>query len=104
MTSPETTSTNPLDARMTPAQIARRKFKATLPRKIHNRRLSAMEALGETFTLLDRFRGMVTEQKQDPDVTLHAALAYCQPEADPAMLGPRSSCRGRRELGNSVTA
>lgn len=99
MTSPETTSTNPLDARMTPAQIARRKFKATLPRKIHNRRLSAMEALGETFTLLDRFRGMVTEQKQDPDVTLHAALAYCQPEADPAMLGATVILPGTAGIG-----
>lgn len=79
--------TNPLDSMMTPAQVARRKFKSTLPRKIENRRLSALEAIGKTATLLDSFRGVVAEHGQNPDVTLHAALAYCLPESDPAMLG-----------------
>ena len=41
-----------------------------------------MEALGETLTLFDRFRGVVSEHGQDPDKTLHAALAFCLPDAD----------------------
>lgn len=79
-------STNPMDERMTSAQVARRKFKSTLPRKVQNRRLSAMEALGETFTLFDRFRNMVREQGQNPDKMLRAGLAYCLPESDLSML------------------
>lgn len=90
---------NPLDGMMTSAQIARRKFKSSLPRKIENRRLSAMEALGETFTLFDRFRTMVAEEGQNPDVTLHAALAYCQPEADPAMLATTLLLPGPAKVG-----
>lgn len=79
---------NRLDSMMTPAQVARRKFKSSLPRKVENRRLSAMEALGETFKLLDRFRTMVVEETRIPEAvnTVHAALAYCLPEADPATL------------------
>lgn len=91
--------TNPLDSMMTRAQVARRKFKSTLPRKIENRRLSPLEALGETFTLFDRFRGMVGEQGPDPDVTLHAALAYCLPESDPAMLGDTLLIPGHSNVG-----
>ena len=72
---------NPLDSTMTPAQVARRKFKSSLPRKIENRRLSAMEALGETFTLVEKFRGMIAEEGVNPDKTLHVALAYSLPEA-----------------------
>jgi hypothetical protein len=80
-TIPEVKTVNPLDAKMTPAQIARRKFKSGLPRKIPNRVLSPMEALGETFTLLDRFRGLVVYEKGDPAAatTVYAALAYSLP-------------------------
>ena len=63
---------NPLDDRMTSAQIARRRFKASLPRKIQDRELSVHGALGETFTLLDTFRSL----SPDPDKTIMAALAY----------------------------
>jgi hypothetical protein len=79
---------NPLDSMMTPAQVARRKFKSTLPRKIENRRLSAEAALGELFMLLDRFRGFVTDELHHPEAvkTVCAALAYCLPESKPAML------------------
>jgi hypothetical protein len=79
---------NPLDSTMTPAQVARRKFKSSLPRKLENRRLSAEAALGETFTLLDRFRGLVTEEMRTLEAvkTIYAALAYCLPESEPAML------------------
>ena len=90
---------NPLDNLMTPAQIARRKFKSSLPRKIENRRLSAMEALGETFTLVDRFRGMMAEQNVDPDKTLHAALAYSLPESDPGTLAATLLLPGPSGLG-----
>lgn len=76
------------DSKMTPAQIARRKFKSSLPRKTENRRLSAEAALGETFTLLDRFRSIVTAEMRDPEAvkTVYAALAFCLPETKPAML------------------
>lgn len=78
---------NRLDELMTPAQIARRKFKSSLPRKTQERRLSAMEALGEVFTLLDRFRTILAEQNgPDPNQTIYAALAFYLPETDPAML------------------
>jgi hypothetical protein len=76
---------NRLDSMMTPAQVARRKFKSSLPRKIENRRLSPMEALGETFRLFDRFRGMVEEEGVDPNTT-QAALVYCLPESKPEVL------------------
>ncbi len=76
------------DSMMTPAQVARRKFKSSLPRKIENRRLSAEAALGEAFTLLDRFRGIIVEELRVPEAvkTLYAALVYCLPESKPAML------------------
>ncbi len=66
------------DSLMTPAQIARRKFKSALPRKPQNRIVSAMQALGETFTLLDQFRDMVQAEKPRGDAakTVYAALAY----------------------------
>src|SRR5690348_8862709 len=72
------------DTMMTPAQIARRKFKSMLPRKIENRVLSPMQALGETFTLLDKFRGMVRAEKRQMDAakTVYAALAYTLPSAN----------------------
>jgi hypothetical protein len=88
------------DSMMTPAQIARRKFKSMLPRKIENRTLSPMQALGETFTLLDKFRDMVQAEKprMDPAKTVYAALAYTLPNAvklaltlpvpDPGKIGP----------------
>jgi hypothetical protein len=81
-------SENPLDKMMTPAQIARRKFKSSLPRKIENRRLSAQAALGELFTLLDRFRSMIETEMHSAEAgeTLMAALVYCLPESKPAML------------------
>jgi hypothetical protein len=72
-------STNPLDATMTKAQVVRRKFKSSLPRKVENRRLSAMEALARTFDLFDRLRDMMAEaglKKGD----VKAGLVYCQPE------------------------
>lgn len=42
-----------------------------------------MQALGETFTLLDQFRGMVRAEKQKMDAakTVYAALAYTLPNA-----------------------
>ena len=105
MAGPETMkSINPLDARMTPAQIARRKFKATLPRKPQNRRPSAMEALGTLFTLLDQFAGFIGEQGQDPDKTLHAALAYHLPETDPGSVAEIVMLPNRSELGNFCDA
>jgi hypothetical protein len=74
------------DTMMTPAQIARRKFKSSLPRKPQDRRLSAMEALGEVFTLFVRLRDLVSEEGLDPD-TVHAGLAYYLPASDPALVG-----------------
>jgi hypothetical protein len=72
------------DSMMTSAQIARRKFKSSLPRKIENRRLSAMEALGETFRLFDHFRDAVANEGVDPS-TAQAGLVYCLPESNPGV-------------------
>jgi len=77
---------NPLDAMMTPAQIARRKFKAGLPRKPQDRPVSPMEALAQLFTFVDQFRTEVVKQGGDPDTAVHAALAYHQPQLDRATL------------------
>jgi hypothetical protein len=76
------------DIKMTPAQVARRKFKSSLPRKLENRRLSPEAALGELFTLLDRFRGFVVGETGNPEAvkTIYAGLAFCLPESQPAML------------------
>lgn len=73
---------NPMDGKMTPAQVARRKFKSTLPRKPQTRVLSPMQALGETFTLLDQFRDLVFAETQRADVarSLYAALVYTIPD------------------------
>jgi hypothetical protein len=84
---------------MTPAQIARRKFKSSLPRKPQNRRPSVMEALGSLFTLLDQFAGCIAEQGQDPDQTLHAALAYHLPETDPGRVAKIATLPERSGLG-----
>ena len=80
----EEKAVNLLDSTMTRGQVARRNFKSSLPRKVSTRTPSPMEALGETFTLLDRFRGMAAEQGAGPE-TLYAALAYCLPEASPEL-------------------
>ena len=79
---------NPMDAKMTPAQVARRKFKSTLPRKPEHRSLSPMQALGETFTLLDRFRSFVAEEMQDLEAAkmVYAALVFCLPKSKPETL------------------
>ena len=83
MTAPETAKYNRLDDKMTAAQIARRKFKSALPRKSQSRILAPMQALGETFTLLDQFRGMIRAEKPKIDVakTVYAALAYALPDS-----------------------
>jgi hypothetical protein len=90
---------NRLDNMMTPGQVARRKFKSSLPRKVSNRTPSPMEALGETFTLLDRFRTMVAEEGADPDRTLYAALAYYLPEASPETLAFTAFLPGPSKAG-----
>jgi hypothetical protein len=70
-----------MDARMTPAQVARRKFKSTLPRKFEGRTVFAMQALGEMFTLLDQFRSCAREAAQNMDAAkaIYAAVAYSLP-------------------------
>jgi hypothetical protein len=70
---------NPLDAAMSKAQVVRRKFKSSLPRKIEDRRLSAMAAMARTMELLDRFRNIMREEGLAAD-DVQAALIFCQPE------------------------
>lgn len=79
-------SNNRLDKLMTPAQVARRKFKSGLPRKIESRELSSLEALARTMELLDRFRnemeylkaqGLKGVSKDD----VQAALVFFQPRS-----------------------
>lgn len=72
-------SANPLDATMTRTQVVRRKFKSSLPRKIENRVLSKMEALGRTFELFDRLRNEMDAAGLDKNDS-KAGLVYCQPE------------------------
>lgn len=72
-------SANPLDATMTRTQVVRRKFKSSLPRKIENRVLSQMEALGKTFELFERLRNEMAAAGLDRD-DAQAGLIYCQPE------------------------
>jgi hypothetical protein len=78
-----TRATNPLDEKMTAAQLARRDFKSSLPRKILNLRLSPMAALGQTFILLDRFRALAEHYGADPELIhaelIHAELIYFTP-------------------------
>jgi hypothetical protein len=88
------------DSMMTPAQIARRKFKSALPRKAQNRTLVPLQAIGEAFTLLAQFCEMVSAegQRTDPLKTVYAALAYTLPGAsklaltltvpEPGKIGP----------------
>ena len=80
----ETKKPNKLDKEMTPAQLARRDLKSSLPRKAQDRSLTAMAAMGEIFNLLDRFRGEVAARGLSKD-TVTAALVYYQPEANPGM-------------------
>jgi hypothetical protein len=47
---------NPLDSQMTKSQVVRRKFNASRPRVIQNRRLSKFEAMARTMELFDKLR------------------------------------------------
>ena len=102
---------NRLDSMMTPAQVARRKFKSALPRKPQNRILSPMQALGATFTLLDDFQGyiMAEKQKMDAAKTVYAALAYSLGDKtntltvpDPEKIGPFCDTVMRLERKNPL--
>ena len=62
---------------MTPAQVARRRFKSGLPRKIADGELSPMAALAMTMELLDRFRSEMGP-KNTNDV--QAGLVFFQPK------------------------
>jgi hypothetical protein len=77
----KTKGENPLDAQMTPAQIARRKFKSSLPRKVPNKSMSKLGALSATMDLIDRFRNELHAQKLDPN-TMQAALVYHWPDPE----------------------
>ena len=101
VTTSEAKTANPMDRMMTPAQIARRKFKSSLPRKPQNRRLSALEALGTTFQLLDRFRGIVADEGLDPD-TIQAGIVYYLPESDPSIFAGTIPLPKHSELGPFV--
>jgi hypothetical protein len=72
-------SRNPLDAKMTKAQVVRRRFKSSLPRRIENRVLSPMEAMARTMALFDQLRSeMEAAGLKKSDV--EAGLVFCQPE------------------------
>lgn len=63
---------------MTRAQVARRRFKSSLPRKIDNVELSPMLALARTADLFDRLRNEMREAGVNPEHA-QAALVYFQP-------------------------
>jgi hypothetical protein len=79
MATPTRKSANRLDAKMTPTQVVRRKFKSGLPRTIENRMLSPMEAMARTMELLDRLIRETAEAGLDPS-NVHAGLVYHQPQ------------------------
>ena len=77
---PETgKSENPLDAKMTPTQIARRRFKSALPRTQPDQTLSKMAAMAKTMELLDKLRNEMEAAGASSEDTW-AALVYYQPE------------------------
>ena len=69
---------NPLEERMTRAQVARRRFKSGLPRKPDSRELSSLEALARTASLFDRLRSEMQAVGVNPD-NASAALVFYQP-------------------------
>jgi hypothetical protein len=75
----ENAKPNPLDALMTPAQIARKKFKAALPRKIRNTVLSKLEAMARTMELIDGLRTCMLREGCSPG-DVGAGLIFTQPE------------------------
>jgi len=63
---------------MTRAQVARRRFKSGLPRKIESRDLSPMEALARTMGLFDSLRSEMQRAGLSKD-DVKAALVFYQP-------------------------
>jgi len=63
---------------MTRAQVARRRFKSSLPRKVSHAELSVEIAVARTMELLGRFRDEVVDEGLSAD-SVQAALVYCQP-------------------------
>ena len=63
---------------MTRAQVARRRFKSSLPRKVSYAELSTELAVARTMELLGRFRDEVTAEGLSAD-SVQGALVYCQP-------------------------
>jgi hypothetical protein len=76
---------NPLEERMTRAQVARRRFKSGLPRKPGNAELSWMQALARTAELFDGLRTEMSKVGVNPDHA-QAALVYFQPHARDGVL------------------
>jgi hypothetical protein len=74
-------SKNPLDAKMTPTQVVRRKFKAGLPRTPQNRVLSPLEAMARTMQLLDQLLNETAAAGLDPS-NIKAGLVYHQPDIE----------------------
>src|SRR5579871_2503133 len=69
---------NPLEERMTRAQVARRRFKSSLPRKIDNVELSWTKALTRTADLFDDFRNEMRAAGANPE-HVQAGLVFFQP-------------------------
>jgi hypothetical protein len=70
---------NPLDDTMTRAQVARRRFKSSLPRKIGYVELTPFEAVLRTGDMLVRFLREVESEGLDGD-TVQVGLVFCQPK------------------------
>lgn len=69
---------NPLEERMTRAQVARRRFKSGLPRKPGNVELSWEKALVRTVDMFDDFRNQMRAVGLSPE-DVSTALVYFQP-------------------------
>ena len=70
---------NRLDDQMTPAQVARRRFKSTFPRKAPKSTPTAMQAMAKVMELLDQFRGEQSALGLDPN-DVSAGLVYLEGE------------------------
>jgi len=70
---------NPLDEMMTPAQVARRRFKSTLPRKQEKRELAPMQAIGRMMELFVQFMEQMEAVGLIPE-DVKAAIVYYQPK------------------------
>ena len=95
-------SKNPLDKTMTPAQVARRRFKSSLPRKQGQRDLAPMEAIGHMMNVFTRFMQEMEGVGLDPQASKRpSCITNRKPRAKNTCSpnrGPTDQARRRRRI------